>query len=68
MALQLRVLDGDYSVSKLDRTMAIPAWADGEGFVSVSRGTDELSIVCLTARVPVVDATIRQNQAGSVYS
>jgi hypothetical protein len=59
MALQLRVLDGDYAVSKLDRSAAIPAWADGEGFVSISRATDELSIVCLSARVPVGDATIQ---------
>jgi uncharacterized protein len=58
MALQLRVVDGDYAVSKLDRAVAIPAWADGEGFVSISRSTDELSIVCLTARVPISDATV----------
>jgi uncharacterized protein len=63
MALQLRVLDGDYAVSKLDRAVAIPAWADGEGFVSISRGTDELSIVCRSARVPVGNATI-QSESG----
>jgi uncharacterized protein len=63
MALQLRVLDGDYAVSKLDRSVAIPAWADGEGFVSISRSTDELSIVCLTARVPISDATV-QSESG----
>jgi uncharacterized protein len=65
MALQLRVLDGDYAVSKLDRSVAIPAWADGEGFVSISRSTDELSIVCRSARVPVDDATI-QSESGWV--
>jgi uncharacterized protein len=59
MALQLRVLDGDYAVSKLDCSVAIPTWADGEGFVSISRGKDELSIVCLTARVPISDPTVQ---------
>jgi uncharacterized protein len=68
MALQLRVLDGDYAVSKLDRSMAIPAWADGEGFVSIGRGTDELSIVCLTARIPVGDATIQSESGWVCYS
>lgn len=30
----------------------MPAWADGSGFVSISRGEDELSVVCLEDRVP----------------
>lgn len=48
----LRQLDGDYAVARLAPEAAIPAWADGEGFVSISRTDDELSITCLAARVP----------------
>ncbi|WP_298627401.1 ACT domain-containing protein [uncultured Legionella sp.] len=50
--IRLQILDGSYAISRLDVTCAIPAWADGEGLVSISRGGDELSIVCLQERVP----------------
>ncbi len=52
MSLTLRVLPGNYSVSQLAAAHSIPDWADGEGFVSIGRTADELSIVCLTGRVP----------------
>ena len=42
----------DYAVSRLDAAAPIPAWADGHGFVSISRSPHELSIVCEAARVP----------------
>lgn len=48
----IRALAGDYAIARLDPAVAIPAWADGEGFVSIGRTEDELSIVCLAARVP----------------
>lgn len=50
--VRLELLPGQYAVSRLDGTEPIPAWADGAGFVSISRSADELSIVCLQARVP----------------
>jgi uncharacterized protein len=50
--LTLQALDGAYAISRLDATASIPAWADGEGFVSISRTDDELSVVCLADRVP----------------
>ena len=50
--LKLRQQLGRYAVSKLDRAAAIPPWADGNGFVSISRTPSELSIVCLADRVP----------------
>lgn len=43
---------GRYSVARLAPTMPLPAWADGEGFVSIARTDDELSIICLSERVP----------------
>ena len=50
--IQLRALPGDYAVCKLDQAAAIPDWADGNGFVSISRTPEVLSIVCRTERVP----------------
>ena len=59
MSLKLRVLDGDYAVSQLTHSAAIPRWADGEGFVSISRTADELSVVCRSARIPSEDSEVR---------
>lgn len=50
--LLLRRLPGDYAVARLAAADPIPAWADGPGFVSISRSDDELSITCLAPRVP----------------
>jgi hypothetical protein len=50
--VKLRLLDGDYGVARLGPSDAIPAWADGNGFVSISRSDDELSVVCLESRIP----------------
>jgi hypothetical protein len=50
--VKLRVLNGSYAVSRLSGDEPIPAWADGDGFVSISRNGDELSIVSLQERVP----------------
>lgn len=41
-----------YAVSRLAPDIAIPDWADGEGFVTISRSRHELSIVCRADRVP----------------
>lgn len=48
----LKRLDGDYAIARLDAGAAFPVWADGSGFVSISRTDDELSIVCLQSRIP----------------
>jgi uncharacterized protein len=48
----LEILPSLYAVSRLDAAASIPAWADGAGFVSISRTRSELSIVCLQERVP----------------
>lgn len=37
---------------KLPAGEAVPGWADGQGFASITRTTDELSIVCAEALVP----------------
>lgn len=50
--IKLRELLGTYAICRLDCREAIPPWADGDGFVSISRTAEELSIVCLAQRVP----------------
>lgn len=49
--LTLQELSGAYSVCRLAQDAPMPAWADGDGFVSISRTDDELSVVCLSDRV-----------------
>lgn len=50
--VRLKRLAGAYSVCRLEPIAEIPRWANGEGFVSISRSDDELSIVCRSLRVP----------------
>jgi hypothetical protein len=50
--VRLRQLPWLYAIARLDPAHRLPDWADGPGFVRISRTDDELSIVCLQARVP----------------
>jgi len=51
-SVRLKPLAGSYAISRLAPSTQIPAWADGGGFVSISRSEDELSVVCQEDRVP----------------
>ncbi|MDN7179477.1 ACT domain-containing protein [Caballeronia sp. SEWSISQ10-4 2] len=51
-SIKLQLMGGMYCISRLSGGAPIPPWADGEGFVSISRNGDELSIVCKQERVP----------------
>ncbi|MBS1168102.1 MAG: hypothetical protein H6R00_4127 [Proteobacteria bacterium] len=51
-SVHLKPLAGSYAISRLAPSTQIPTWADGGGFVSMSRTEDELSVVCLEDRVP----------------
>jgi hypothetical protein len=51
-SITLRALPLLNANARLTPQAAIPPWADGEGFVSISRSSEELSITCLQARVP----------------
>jgi hypothetical protein len=51
-SITLQALAGSYAISRLAPESPIPPWADGTGFVSISRSSEELSIVCLHSRVP----------------
>lgn len=50
--LTLQVLSETYAVCRLEPNAAIPRWARGGGFFSITRTPDELSIVCSEAYVP----------------
>jgi hypothetical protein len=54
--VRLRLLADEYAICKLASDASLPEWADGDGFVSISRTPDELSIVCPADRVPEVSA------------
>ena len=49
--LKFRQLPGPYAVLRLGSDAASPAWAKGE-FVSITRSSEELSIVCPEGAVP----------------
>lgn len=50
--LTLSVLPDRYAICRLDPRDAAPAWAGTEGFVSITRTANELSIVCPEQNVP----------------
>lgn len=50
--LHLSLLDGHMSVCRLEPTSEIPDWAATGDFFSVTRTTDELSVVCPEGSVP----------------
>ncbi len=51
-SLRLSVLEKRLAVCRLDPRAEIPAWAAGAPFFSVTRTSDELSIVCPEEHVP----------------
>lgn len=63
-SVTLQQLAGDYAVARLGRDEAVPAWADGDGFVSVSRSDEELSVVCRSDRVP---ASVRHDAGWTCF-
>jgi hypothetical protein len=48
----LLLLPDTFAVSRLDPADPIPAWAFSGDFISITRGADELSIVCRADAVP----------------
>jgi hypothetical protein len=52
MAFNLRLLPGIFAVCHLAPDAAIPSWAKHGALTSVTRTTDELSIVCPESQVP----------------
>ena len=52
VSLPLTLLPDPLAVCRLAPDAALPAWADGPGFVSITRTGEELSIVVRQNRVP----------------
>lgn len=52
VTINLKVLAEAYGIARLAPDDAIPGWADGPGFVTITRSDDELSIVCHQDRIP----------------
>lgn len=50
--LEFNLHAGRWAVCRLDPASPVPDWAEGTGFLSVTRTRQELSIVCLQDRVP----------------
>jgi uncharacterized protein len=50
--ISLKMLGSRYAIGRLAANEAVPSWADGTGFVSISRTEEELSIVCPEERMP----------------
>ena len=55
MSLAFSLIDGHYAIVRLHADAAIPVWARG-AFLSVTRTSEELSIVCEEGNVPDVVA------------
>jgi hypothetical protein len=51
--MRLRVVPGNFAICRMDATDPVPEWAlASHDFVSITRTSDELSIVCPDAIVP----------------
>lgn len=50
--LTMKVLKGKYGVCRLDNTVLIPDWSSNCEFFSITRTSDELSIVCAQDNIP----------------
>jgi hypothetical protein len=51
--MRLSVLSPTFAICRMAANAAVPEWALGGSFFTVTRTEDELSIVCETARVPM---------------
>ncbi len=52
MNLKLKLFNDKYGVCKLENDAAIPEWATYNEFLSITRTSDELSIVCTQNNIP----------------
>jgi hypothetical protein len=44
--LSLKILPGRMAVCRFEPSASLPAWMDGSGFYSVTRTSEELTVVC----------------------
>lgn len=51
-ALKIRIMPGTYGICRLDKDSPIPPWATNSCFVSATRTSEELSVVCEAKDIP----------------
>jgi len=49
--MRIEIVPGRYAVCRLAADASVPAWAHGE-FVSITRTSEELSVICAESGVP----------------
>ncbi|WJR69534.1 ACT domain-containing protein [Neorhizobium sp. CSC1952] len=64
VSITLKQLAGRHAIARQPPDSPIPDWADGAGFLSISRTEDELSVVCREERVPV---DVRQDRGWTCF-
>lgn len=52
MSLTMKLLENKYGVCRLDASESVPKWAIGGDFYSITKTSDELSIVCCEDNIP----------------
>ncbi len=52
LQLKFRILAGSYAIVQLAPETAVPEWTTHGEFTSITRTSDELSVVCLSENVP----------------
>ncbi len=50
--LKFRVISGSFAICRLPAADPVPEWAKGGPFTSVTRTSEELSVICPADRVP----------------
>lgn len=48
----LLIVPGEFAICKLEKDGAVPAWATSGDLLSITRTSDELSVICLQSVVP----------------
>ncbi len=50
--LSMRILNEEYGVCRLEADSEVPSWARNGEFTSITRTSDELSVVCSEKNIP----------------
>jgi hypothetical protein len=62
--MQIRTLDEEFALARLDARAAVPDWIGGRDLIAVVRTRDELSIVCRSDAVPSDVANVQRGFRG----
>lgn len=64
--LTLSVLEGRFSILRLEKEAEVPVWINGSNFFSITRTPEELSIVCEENNIPAnIPADIKAKRGWS---